>query len=430
MFLLLVGLSHKTAPVEIREKIAFPESKLVGALNSLLKNDFISEAVILSTCNRSEIYVVTNNLDKGKEGVVNFLCSYHDLSRKRLEGFLYFKTGLDVTYHLFRVISSLDSMVVGEAQILGQVKEAYSHAFEAGATNVILNRLFRHAFSVGKRVRTETEIGESAVSISYAAVELAKKVFEDLRGKTVMIIGAGKMSELTAKHLLGNGVTSVIVSNRTHERAVELAHKFQGRAVKFDENLEYMVEADIVISSTGAPHYVIKKDDVVKIMQARKHKPIFFIDIAVPRDVEPEVNDIYNAYLYDIDDLGSVVEANIAERRKEAEKCEAIVSEEVEEFFAWLNSLEVVPAISALKKKAEEIRESELKKMEGKFSHLSEKEKNAIEALASGIVNKLLHEPVVELKSRARHKDGYVYIEALRELFNLQEPTSNKTNKD
>ncbi|MDP3013201.1 MAG: glutamyl-tRNA reductase, partial [Candidatus Subteraquimicrobiales bacterium] len=353
MLLLLVGLSHKTAPVEIREKIAFSENKLVGALNSLLKYDTISEAVIISTCNRSEIYVATNDIDKGKKNVIDFLSSYHGLKPKEITDFLYFKIALDVVYHLFRVASSLDSMVVGEAQILGQVKEAYTRAFEAGATNVILNRLFRHAFSVGKRVRTETEIGESAVSISYAAVELAKKVFENLEGKTIMIIGAGKMSELTAKHLLASGVTSVIVSNRTYDKATELAKQFNGRAVRFDEYINYMVEADIVISSTGAPHYVIKKEDVVKVMQLRKHKPIFFIDIAVPRDVEPEVNNVYNAYLYDIDDLESVVEVNILERKREAEKSETIVNAEVEDFFAWLNVLEVAPTIAALKEMAE-----------------------------------------------------------------------------
>ncbi len=304
MHIVVAGLSHKTAPVEVREKLSFGENRLEEALHHLVAHEHLSEAVIISTCNRTEVYLV------------------------------------------YRVVSSLDSMVVGEAQILGQVKSAYSHAFEAGVTNVVLNRLFRQALSVGKKVRTETEIGESAVSISYAAVELAKKVFEDLEGRVVMVIGAGEMSELTAMHLVESGASSVLVSNRTFERAVEIAKRFGGKAVKFDAMLNHMVDADIVISSTGAPHFVLKREDVALIMHRRRGKPIFFIDIAVPRDIDPEVNKLDNAYLYDIDDLQAVVNTNIAERDREGQRAELIIDKEVEDFAAWLNSLEVVPTIA------------------------------------------------------------------------------------
>ncbi|MDI6689336.1 MAG: glutamyl-tRNA reductase [Actinomycetota bacterium] len=420
MHIIVMGLSHKTAPVEIREKLTFPESKLEESLQCLLKYDHISEGVILSTCNRTEIYAVSDDPDRGKEDLIKFLSQYHNLDPKKFRNHLYFRHSIDVIHHLFEVVTSLDSMVVGEAQILGQVKGAYAHAFEAHATSVIFNRLFRHAFKVGKRVRTETGIGESAVSVSYVAVELAKKVFEDLAGRTVMIIGAGEMSELTAKHLVANGVTSVLVSNRTYERAVELANRFHGKAVKFDEFPDYMVDTDIVISSTGAPHYIVKRKTVAEAMRRRRFKPIFLIDIAVPRDIDPEVNKIYNVFLFDIDDLQSVVDANLAERAREARKAELIIDREVEEFMAWLSSLEVVPTIAALRKRAELIRKGETEKALNKLGELSEREKNIINALTGVIINKLLHEPIVRIKECSRRKDGYLYIESLRHLFDLE----------
>lgn len=420
MHIVVTGLSHKTAPVEIREKLTFPPEVQNEALHALLSYRNISEGVILSTCNRTEIYIVTNDLEAGKQNTVRFLCDFHNFKYSELSPYFYFHDSIEAVHHLFRVVSSLDSMVVGEAQILGQIKEAYEYAFEAGATNIILNRLFRHGFSVGKKIRTETEIGESAVSVSYAAVELAKKVFGELEGRTVMVVGAGEMSELTAKHLLSNGVNSILVTNRTYERAVELAQRFNGRPVKFDDLVEEMMNADIVISSTGAPHYVIKKDDVVRAMHRRRNRPIFFIDIAVPRDIEPAVNDIYNAFLYDIDDLQSVVDANLAERAKEARKAEVIVEKEVRDFVFWLSSLEVVPTISALKERAEEIKEMELDKALSRLGGLSEKQREAVKALASGIINKLLHQPIIRVKECSDRKDGYVYVESLRHLFDLE----------
>lgn len=421
MHILVVGLSHKTAPVEIREKLTFPRETLEEALSALLSHSHLSEAVILSTCNRTEIYIACDDLDGGRDSVVKFLCDYHQLELKSLVSFLYFRASVEAVHHLFRVAASLDSMIVGEAQILGQVKEAYSAAFEAEATNIILNRLFRQALEAGKLVRTETDIGESAVSISYAAVELAKKVFEDLKERTAMVIGAGEMSELTVRHLLGNGVCSLLVSNRTYERAVELADKFDGEAVRFDECISYMAKSDIVISSTGAPHYVVKKQDLAKVMQKRRNKPIFLIDIAVPRDIDPEAAKLYNVFLYDIDDLEKVVRANLKEREKEAKKAQLVVSDQVDEFVGWLASLEATPTVSALKEKAEAIRKEEVNKILGKLVHLSEKDQNTINALTTVIVNRLLHEPIVRAKASTVKKDGYLYVEALRHLFDLEE---------
>jgi len=421
MHIIVAGLSHKTAPVEVRETVTFPEQILSDALHMLTGYPSINEAVILSTCNRMEIYVVANDPDKGKDDVIRFISDYHSLERDKLEKYLYFREGKNAILHLFRVASSLDSMVIGEAQILGQVKTAYNAAFEAEATSTVMNRLFRHGFSAGKRVRTETEIGESAVSISYAAVELAKKVFESLSGRTVMLIGAGEMIELTATHLLSNGVSNVIVTNRTYERAESLARKYNGVAVRFNDFVDQMVHADIVISSTGAPHYVVTKDHVSFVMQKRKNKPIFFIDIAVPRDIDPSAAKIYNVFAYDIDDLDSVVQTNLEERKKAATIAEEIVEHEVLSFSSWLASLEVAPTIASLRRMAEEIRQKELEKHLRKLPNLSEAELNTVNALTSAIINKLLHQPIVKAKEYSTRKDGYLYIESLKVLFNIED---------
>ena len=421
MHIVVVGLSHKTAPVELREKFTFNEDSLEEALHRLTAYDHLNESVIISTCNRTEVYAVCDDSENGIEDVKQFLADYCRVQTPEFARHLYLHKSVEAAHHLYRVVSSLDSMVVGEAQILGQVKSAYSQAFEAGTTNVIFNRLFRDALKVGKKVRTETDIGESAVSISYAAVELAKKVFEDLEGRTVMVLGAGEMSELTAMHLVDNGARSVLVSNRTYERAAELAARFGGKAVKFDAMLNHMVDADIVISSTGAPHFILNRKDVSRIMHKRRGKPIFFIDIAVPRDIDPKVNRIDNAYLYDIDDLQAVVDSNKEERTREGQRAELIIDHEVEEFTSWLNSLEVVPAIAELKEKAEEIRIAETLKALNKLQDLGEREKNIVNALTTVIVNKLLHDPIVQAKKCAGKKEGYLYIESLRYLFDLGE---------
>jgi glutamyl-tRNA reductase len=419
MHLVLVGLSHKTAPVEIREKLTFPADCQPDALACLTTSDEVNEAVILSTCNRTEVYAVTASSDGGVDAVIDFLVDYHSLDRHELVRSLYIVTGEAVVRHLFRVVSSLDSMVVGEAQILGQVKEAYEHAFNAGTTDRAFNKLFRQSFEVGKRVRTETAIGESAVSISYAAVELAKKVFDTLEGRTVLILGAGKMSELTAKHLVSNGATRVLVVNRTFARAEELAARFCGTAMPYETLYEQLAVSDIVISSTAATEYVITKSELAPVARNR-NRPLFLIDIAVPRDIDPAVNDLGGVFLYDIDDLNGVVEANLEERMAEARRAEGIIDEEIAAFFAWLDSMEVVPTVAAIRAKAEAIRQMELEKALKRLD-LSEKDRQTVEALTCAIVNKMLHGPTARLKKAAAGKDGYVYVDIARELYGLDD---------
>jgi glutamyl-tRNA reductase len=421
MHLTLVGLSHKTAPVEIREKLTFPAHRQEEALSLLLATPDVAEAVVLSTCNRTEIYAVTAVGSDGPGAIVDFLADYHDLDRHDLVRYLYFSEGEAVVRHLFRVVASLDSMVIGEAQILGQVKEAYEHAFSNDSAGRIFNKLFRQSFEVGKRVRSETDIGENAVSISYAAVELAKRVFDNLSGRTVLILGAGKMSELTAKHLVSNGVKTVLVANRTYERAEELACRFCGLAIRYEELFERMREADILISSTAATHYVLGKEQVASAMCGRKGNPLFLIDIAVPRDIDPEVNELDDVFLYDIDDLNGVVESNLEERMREARRAEEIIAEEMVAFERWIESMEVVPTVAAMRAKAEQVRSAELEKALKRLGGLSEKELQTVEQLTASIVNKMLHGPTARLKTVAGEKDGYDYIEAARFLYGLDE---------
>ncbi|MGB4441083.1 MAG: glutamyl-tRNA reductase [Coriobacteriia bacterium] len=419
MHLVLVGLSHKTAPVAIRERLTFPAPVQPDALARLTAIDGIREAVIVSTCNRTELYVVASSEDGGVDSVMTFLAEYHELDRHELARYLYVVKGEAVVRHLFRVVASLDSMVVGEAQILGQVKEAYEHGFDADATQRVFNKLFRQSFEVGKRVRTETAIGESAVSISYAAVELAKKVFDTLDGRTILILGAGKMSELTAKHLVSNGVTRVLVANRTFERAQEMAARFCGTAIPYDQLYEGTREADIVISSTAATEYVITKRDLAPVARSRT-RPLFLIDIAVPRDIDPDVNDLGGVFLYDIDDLSGVVESNLEERMAEARRAEGIIDEEIASFFGWVESMEVVPTVAAIRAKAEVIREMELEKALKRLD-LSDRDRKTVEALTCAIVNKMLHGPTARLKKAAAGKDGYEYMEVARALYGLED---------
>ncbi|NTW28755.1 MAG: glutamyl-tRNA reductase [Coriobacteriia bacterium] len=421
MRLTLVGLSHKTAPVEIREQLTFPSGCQEEALSLLTSADAVSEAVIVSTCNRTEIYAVTSAADDGPGEIIDFVCRYHGLNREEISRYLYVSEGEAVVRHLFRVISSLDSMVLGEAQILGQVKEAYECSFEAGASRRVFNRLFRQSFEVGKRVRNETAIGENAVSISYAAVELAKKVFDSLAGRTILILGAGKMSELTAKHLVSCGAAQVLVANRTYERAVELAERFAGKAIPYDELFERMAEADIVISSTAATEHVVTKEQIAAVRRARGANPLFLIDIAVPRDIDPAVNELADVYLYDIDDLNGVVSANLEERTREAHRAEAIVAEELQAFRRWLESMEVVPTIAEIHSKADRIRQVELERALKRLEHLSERDLATVEALSESIVTKVLHGPTQRLRKVAAEKDGYTYIEAVRYLYGLDD---------
>jgi glutamyl-tRNA reductase len=324
---------------------------------------------------------------------------------------------VDAIRHIFRVASSLDSMVVGEPQILGQLKEAFEKALEKKTTGILLNRLMKKAISVAKRVRSETKIAENAVSISFAAVELAKKIFSDLSGRVFMLLGAGEMAELAARHLMSNGVKEVIVANRSFERACDLSKEFNGRPVKLEEFLREMAHADIVICSTGAPNYILMKDQMQKVMKERKQKPVFLIDISVPRNIDPQINDLDNVYLYNIDDLQGIVDANMFERKKEAEKAEKIVEEEIEPFLKWLSSLDSVPTIVALREKAEEIKKEEFEKLMNRFPEMEDNQKKAIEYMAAAIINKLIHPPTKALKEDPEDRDLMIAI--IKKLYGI-----------
>ncbi|MCJ7785255.1 MAG: glutamyl-tRNA reductase [Desulfobacterales bacterium] len=419
MELIVIGLNHKTAPIEIRERLAFPENGMEKALSQVKSLLSLKENMILSTCNRVEMYAAARETEKAILDLKDFLSRYHDLSLKEFEKNLYLLIGEEAVKHIFRVASSLDSMVVGEPQILGQIKSAYNIAAEAKTSVLILHRLLHRAFHVAKRVRTETKIGNSAVSVSFVAVELAKKIFGTLEKRSVLLIGAGEMCELAAQYLVSGGIEKVLVTNRTYERAVTLAHEFRGEPIPFEEVHQGLRMVDIVISATNSPNYLIHHEEVAKVIKERKQKPIFFIDIADPRDIEPKVGDIENVYLYNIDDLQKVANDNIQDREKEAQKAEAIVQDEVVKFVNWYHSLEVTPTIVALRKKFEEIRNKELAKTLSIHPTLSDKEKQSLEALTSAIINKILHDPLTLLKQKNEEAMADLYLDALRTLFGL-----------
>ena len=419
--LILVGVNHKTTPVEIREKLAFTKGKIEESVDHLLNFPDIIEHTILSTCNRVEIYARANSQDSAIKSIKQFICDFHQLSLVELEDHFYSYRNKEAIEHLFRVSSSLDSMILGEAQILGQVKEAYSLARDLRSTGLVLNQLFEKAFSIAKKVREETGIAERSVSISSAAVELAQKIFDDLENHTVMLVGTGEMAELAAKHLISYGVKTVYVTSRTYDRAVNLARTLNGSALDFEAFKNELHRADIVITSTSAPNFIIKKEMVEKAIHERKNKPIFFIDIAVPRDIEPGINDLENVYLYDIDDLQVVVSANIKEREKEAENAMNFISQEVTKFNNWVGTLDVVPTIVEIRKKAENIRNQEIEKTLKKISHLSEEDKQLLRQMSSSMINKILHKPTIKLKQKTQSEDGHVYLKAIRHLFHLDD---------
>ncbi len=420
MNIIVVGLSHKTASVDIREKVAFAPTQMDKPLRAVVSLDDITEAIIVSTCNRVEVYAVTKDIAGGMARIKRFLAEYHNLSLDTLEPHLYSLHSEDAIRHVFRVSSSLDSMIVGEPQILGQIKTAYGYAAEFKSSGIILNRFLHKAFSVAKRVRTETKIASSAVSVSFAAVELAKKIFGDLSDKTVMLVGAGEMCELAAKHFLNNGVRGVMVTNRTFERAERLADELQGRAVRFDDMFDYLHQADIILSSTGAPHTIIGHKDVEEVIKRRRMKPMFFIDIAVPRDIDPKVNDVENVYLYTVDDLQEVVATNLQQRGVEAMKAEEIVEQEIGQFFKWLSSLDITPTIVALRNRFDEIRRAELDKTLATWKDLPPDGRKRLEALTNAIMNKLLHPPTTLLKKSGQGGRADLYVDSLRALFDLQ----------
>jgi glutamyl-tRNA reductase len=419
MHLVVIGLNHKTAPVEIREKLAVSEGKLPEALEALRACHCVAECCILSTCNRTEIYAVTARRED-EEALVDFISNYHDIARSSFEDNLYRHRGHKAVEHIFSVAAGIDSMMVGETQILGQVKNAFSVADESDSTKTVLGNLFRQALGVGKRARTETDISRGAFSVGYAAVELAKSIFGNLHARTVLILGAGKMSELTAKHLLALGATSIIVANRTLARGEELAARLGGQAVPFDSFPEAMARADIVIGSTGSPEPVVTREQMAQIMRQRHERPIFLIDIAVPRDVEAGVGDLENVFLYDIDDLSSLVQRSVAERERETRKVREIVAEETHKFSLWMRTLEAVPLIKLLRRKLDDLRDREWERHSGKLDHLSEKDRETIRAMMQSLVNRISHSPLIKMKEYASSANGYDKLDVARELFGIE----------
>ncbi|MBU1168560.1 MAG: glutamyl-tRNA reductase [Proteobacteria bacterium] len=418
--IVLTGLNHTTAPVELREKLAFNSEESAGAIEFLKAQPGIREVLLFSTCNRVEVLMTADNGQDAVEIAKKHISQVKNTPLDVFETNLYIHHGQEAVRHIFRVAASLDSMVIGEPQILGQIKEAFRTAVLKKASGVILNRLFHRAFNVAKRVRTETGIGDSAVSISYAAIELAKKIFGDLENRTVLLVGAGEMAELAVEHLIRNRVGDIFVANRTFERGVELASRFSGKAIRFEEIPSALETVDIIISSTGSPTVVISREMVKSAIRTRRNRALFFIDIAVPRDIDPEINRLNNCYVYDIDDLKGVIDGNVETRSKEAIKAERIVDEAVIRFEKWMEGLHIVPTIVDLRDKMKAMAAMELEKTMGSsLKHLSEKEKMAVARMSEALLNKILHDPIQFLKNGGCHRDESVYLSLVRVLFNL-----------
>jgi glutamyl-tRNA reductase len=423
--LIVVGLNYRTAPVEVRERFALSEEEMHLALQGLKQTTGILEGVIVATCNRTEIYAVVDRLHLCGHYIRAFLEQWFKIPRKEFNSHLYVYENDRAVEHLFRVTSGLDSMIIGETQILGLVGDAFLLAQEERATGTLFNRLFKQAITVAKRAHSETSIGESAVSVSYAAVELGKRIFGRFDDKTVMIVGAGKMSELTAQHLHANGAKEVLVVNRTLDKAEELAEKFQGSALALDEALSRLKDADIVISSTGAEKFVITRKHIETAMAARKKKPLFLIDIAVPRDIEPASGDIPNVFLYDIDDLEGIVETNLAKRRKEAAIIEGMIADEQEAYRQWYATLGVSPLIRALQEKAAAIQENTLESLLRKLPELDERQVKVIRKLTKSIVNQVIHDPILRIKELSTDKRSDEALKLFVQLFALEDEVAH-----
>jgi len=426
MPLFSVGINHKTAPVDIRERVAFAPARLADALRELTAQPGVQEAVITSTCNRTEIYC---NLDENARGaaVSAWLCRYHGLNFDAVAPYLYTHEDTAAVRHLLRVASGLDSMILGEPQILGQIKEAYKIATEAGTVGTLLGRLLQHSFTTAKQVRTDTAIGASPVSVAFAAVSLAKQIFGDLNKHTALLIGAGETIELTARHLRENNIGRVIVANRTLERAHALASEFNGYAIALSELPAHLAEADIVISSTAAELPILGKGSVESALKARKHRPMFMVDIAVPRDIEPEVGELADVYLYTVDDLQEVIQENLQSRQQAAKQAEEIVDVQVASFTGWLQSLSAVSTIRDYRMNAEHTRDEELANARRLLAQGRDPEQ-VIHLLARSLTNKLIHTPCVQLKqASAEGRDEL--LRAAHELFNLQHPTPQGTGE-
>jgi glutamyl-tRNA reductase len=417
--LFVAGLSHRTAPIAVREQLVVDEDKLREILAGLVERGTCAEVMILSTCNRIEVYGVAEVAGEARSTAFRQMTAQRGLELSALEPLLYAKDGTEAVQHAFRVASSLDSMVLGEPQILGQVKDAFALAQSSRTVGPVLHSLMSQAFAVAKRVRSDTQVGRHAVSVSFAAVELARKIFDGLAGRSVLLVGAGEMGELAARHLQDFGTLPIYVTNRTASRAQELARDLAGTAVPFADLFSVLGQVDIVITSTAAPEPIVTARDVAAVLPARRGRPLFFIDIAVPRNVEAAVNDLDDVFVYDVDDLRSVVEANLRERQREAQRAEALVEREVEKFAERLRSLEVVPTIVSLREKLEEIRTTELSRALSRLPGADEATRQALEALSQGIVNKVLHAPTVKLRDSSKSGHGHRWIEVISELFGL-----------
>ncbi|MBI2526715.1 MAG: glutamyl-tRNA reductase [Candidatus Rokubacteria bacterium] len=424
--LFVAGMNHRSAGVELREQLALEEDKLRGILADLNDRGLCTEMMILSTCNRVEVYGLAEAPGAARAAAFRALGAARGVSLAQVEPLLYHKTEDEAVLHAFRVAASLDSMILGEPQILGQVKDAFALAQSCRTVGPTLHALMTQAFSVAKRIRTETEVGRHAVSASYAAVELARKIFGSLEGKAVLLVGAGEMGELAARHLMEQGAMPVYVANRTWSRAQDLAQALSGTAVPYEQFPATMAVVDVVITSTAAPEPIVRAPEVDRALHSRRHRPLFFIDLAVPRNVEPAVNDLEDAFCYDVDDLRLVVEANLRERQKEAQRAEALVEREVAKFAARLRDLEVVPTIVSLREKLETIRRGELDKALSRLPAATEETRQVMEALSQAIVNKVLHAPIVKLKDSTRDGHHARFAELISELFGLRRPREER----
>ncbi len=421
MHILSVGINFKTAPVEIRERLSFQEQDLSLAMKQLSQQKSILENVIVSTCNRTEVYAVVDQLHTGRYYIKDFLSKWFNIDKDEFSPYLFFYENEHAVEHLFRVSCGLNSMVLGETQILGQVRSSFLIGQEEKTTGTIFNHLFKEAITVAKKGHSETEIGSNAVSVSYAAVELAKKIFGSLKDQHVLIIGAGKMGELAAENLYGNGVEKVTVVNRTFEKAKDLADKFKGQPKSLQELQCALLEADIVISSTGAQGYIITKEMMADVERIRKGRPIFMVDIAVPRDLDPAIEELDSVFLYDIDDLEGIVEANLAERKKAAEEIELMIEEAIVAFSQWVNTLGVVPVINALREKALAIQAETMKSIERKLPHLTEREQKVLNKHTKSIINQLLKEPILQIKELAAEPNAEESIALFTKIFGIEQ---------
>jgi glutamyl-tRNA reductase len=429
MHTLVIGINYKTAPVEIRERLSFNEADLADAIKKLNTKKSILENIILSTCNRTEIYAVVDQLHTGRYYIKEFLSQWFGIEQKEFSPFLFVYEDDGAVDHLFNVTCGLNSMVLGETQILGQVRTSFMLAQQENTTGTVFNHLFKQAVTVAKRAHSETDIGANAVSVSYAAVELAKKIFGSLANKHVLIFGAGKMGELAAQNLHGNGVKQVSVINRTYEKAIDLANRFSGKARTLAELEKALVEADILISSTGAKDFVISKEMMVGVAKKRKGKPLFMVDIAVPRDLDPRIGQLENVFLYDIDDLEGIVEANLQERKKAAEKIMLMIEHEIVEFKQWLGTLGVIPVISALREKAHVIQSETMVSLERKLPNLSERDLKVLNKHTKSIINQLLKDPILQAKELAARPDANQAMDLFMKIFNIEELVQEQHSK-